>query len=114
MTTTKGAPKASPAAMGQGKKAESSAKAKAKTAKAKTASAPKERAPSRGDTMIALMREEGGATAQALAEAVGWQLHSVRGFISGTLKKRADLKVASERVDGVTRYSVVSVEAASE
>jgi hypothetical protein len=64
------------------------------------------------DTLIALMRAEGGATAQALAEAVGWQVHSVRGFIAGTLKKRADLGVTTERKDGATRYRVTDVAAA--
>ncbi len=62
--------------------------------------------PTRAETLIALMRKEGGATAKALAEAVGWQLHSVRGFISGTLKKRTDLEVVAARAEGGTRYSV--------
>lgn len=60
----------------------------------------------RADQMIAMMRAEGGATAHDLAAAVGWQVHSVRGFIAGTLKKRSDLVVATERVDGVTRYRI--------
>ena len=42
-----------------------------------------------------------------LGAAVGWQVHSVRGFIAGTLKKRSDLTVLTERKDGVTRYRVV-------
>lgn len=60
----------------------------------------------RADQLIALMRADGGATAQELAAAVGWQVHSVRGFIAGTLKKRSDLTVAAQRMDGVTRYHV--------
>ena len=64
------------------------------------------RAPTRTSLLITLMRAEGGTSAQALAEAVGWQVHSVRGFISGTLKKRTDLVVTTRRVDGVTRYAV--------
>ena len=60
----------------------------------------------RGETLIALMRQEGGATAQSLAEAVGWQVHSIRGFIAGTLKKRSDLSVSTIRRDGVTYYMV--------
>ncbi len=50
------------------------------------------------------MRSETGATASELAAAVGWQVHSVRGFIAGTLKKRAGMRVTATRVDGVTRY----------
>lgn len=70
--------------------------------------------PSRGETLIAMMRADAGATAAALAAAVGWQVHSVRGFISGTLKKRADLVVTTTRGEGGTRYRVTDAEAASQ
>jgi hypothetical protein len=73
----------------------------------------KARIPTRSETMEALMRADGGATAKTLAEAVGWQVHSVRGFISGTLKKREDIIVMAERVDGVTRYQVKNAPAAA-
>ena len=66
----------------------------------------------RTDTLIARMRGEGGASAGELAQAVGWQVHSVRGFISGTLKKRAELEVTTDKVDGVTRYRVRDRQAA--
>ena len=39
----------------------------------------------RGDTLTALMRADGGASAAELSAAVGWQVHSLRGFIAGTL-----------------------------
>lgn len=64
----------------------------------------------RANQMIAMMRADTGATAKDIAAAVGWQVHSVRGFIAGTLKKRSDLTVMATRCDGVTRYSVVDVE----
>lgn len=60
------------------------------------------------------MRTKTGETAQTLAAAVGWQVHSVRGFISGTLKKRADLELITAKVDGVTRYAIRDVAATSE
>lgn len=60
----------------------------------------------RAQTMIAMMRKPDGATAAELSAAVGWQLHSVRGFIAGTLKKRSDLTVTAERKDGATHYLV--------
>jgi hypothetical protein len=63
----------------------------------------------RADVLITLMRAEAGATAAELGAAVGWQVHSVRGFIAGTLKKRADLTVTAVREDGVTRYRVQDV-----
>ena len=84
-----------------------------KATKAKTKPAePKAVRTTKADTLIALMRADGGATAQVLAEAVGWQLHSVRGFIAGNLKKRTDLQVTATRIDGVTRYSVTEVPSA--
>ena len=71
---------------------------------------PAEHRVTRADTLIGLMRAEGGATAVELAAAVGWQVHSVRGFIAGTLKKRSDLTVTAVKQDGVTRYSVIGGE----
>ena len=67
--------------------------------------------PTREEQFIALMRCDGGATAQTLAEALGWQLHSVRGFISGKLKKRKDLVVTTARSDGATRYAIADAKA---
>jgi hypothetical protein len=60
----------------------------------------------RKQTLIDLMRVAEGATAAELGAAVGWQLHSVRGFIAGTLKKQPGLTVTAARTEGVTRYHV--------
>ena len=68
---------------------------------------PVERRVPRAETLIGLMRGEGGATAAELGAAVGWQVHSVRGFIAGTLKKRSDLAVTATREGGATRYRVI-------
>jgi hypothetical protein len=80
---------------------------------ARSATPDLERRVTRADTLIALMRADGGATAAELGEAVGWQVHSVRGFIAGTVKKRSDLTVRASRTDGVMRYRVVDVEGAA-
>ncbi len=50
--------------------------------------------------VIDLLRSEMGATLAEIVEATGWQAHSVRGAISGTLKKKHGLTVTSETVDG--------------
>jgi hypothetical protein len=50
--------------------------------------------------MVDLLRSEMGATLAEIVEATGWQAHSVRGAISGTLKKKHGLTVTSEKVDG--------------
>jgi len=42
------------------------------------------------------MRRSQGATIDEIATATGWQNHSVRGAISGVLKKRLQLVVISK------------------
>lgn len=50
--------------------------------------------------LIDLIGRKTGATIGEIVEATGWQAHSVRGAISGTLKKKLGLAVASETVEG--------------
>lgn len=50
--------------------------------------------------ILALLRREGGATLQELMAATDWQAHSVRGFLSGTLRKKMGLTVESQRAYG--------------
>jgi hypothetical protein len=56
--------------------------------------------------VIALLQQPEGATLRALRRATGWQTHSVRGFISGQLKKKLGLKVRSSQLDGERVYSL--------
>ena len=46
---------------------------------------------------LALLRRQRGATAQDLMDVTGWQAHSVRGFLSGTVRKRLGHTLRSER-----------------
>ena len=48
--------------------------------------------------LIDLLKRKKGATIDEIVEAIGWQPHSVRGAISGTLNKKLGLAVTSERV----------------
>jgi hypothetical protein len=57
-------------------------------------------------TLIALLQRPDGATLEQLASATGWQAHSVRGAISGALKKQRGIDVTSKKVDGVRVYRV--------
>ena len=62
------------------------------------------RAPKREGTklslLIDLMKRKGGATIEEAAKAIGWQHHSVRGAISGALKKKLGLEVTSTSIEG--------------
>ncbi len=57
--------------------------------------------------LIDLLTRKKGATIEEIVAATGWQPHSARGAISGTLKKKLGLAVTSERVgDGSRVYRI--------
>jgi len=101
-----GAPKIEPSkraasAKSQTKKVRIGAEPKKVTIKTNSAaSAPTIRVGTKQALLIGLMQRKTGATLDEAVEATGWQRHSVRGAISGTLKKKLGLAVASEKVDG--------------
>jgi hypothetical protein len=57
--------------------------------------------------ILDLLKQPGGITAQELSRFTGWQPHSVRGFLSGTVGKKMGLTVTSTKGDdGERNYSV--------
>jgi hypothetical protein len=50
--------------------------------------------------IIALLQRPEGAAITEIAAETGWLAHSVRGMISGALKKKLGLPVASAKVEG--------------
>ncbi len=50
--------------------------------------------------LIELLKRSKGATIEQMTAKTGWQPHSVRGAISGALKKKLGLPVTSETVEG--------------
>jgi hypothetical protein len=57
--------------------------------------------------IIRLLERAKGVTLEELMEATGWQAHSVRGFISGTLGKKLKMKIDSFRTEkGARTYRV--------
>jgi len=75
-------------------------KAKPKAAKPGEAAAdekPTPRAGTKQARMIELLKRPEGATVEQIAEATGWQHHTIRGAISGALKKKLGLTVEATR-----------------
>jgi hypothetical protein len=52
---------------------------------------------SKKSEVIDLMGRSQGATLNEIMELTGWQAHTVRGFVSGTLIKKLGLKIESFR-----------------
>jgi len=63
---------------------------------------------SKSAKIVALLKREQGATLKELMKVTKWQAHSVRGFLSGTVKKKMALEVASAQRDSGDRVYRVS------
>ena len=64
--------------------------------------------PTKQSQLIALLERKRGATLDELMHATGWQAHSVRGVMSGVLRKRLGLNVQSELLDSVRHYRITT------
>jgi hypothetical protein len=84
------------------------ATAKKKVVSAKPAPS-KTRDGSKHDQILSVLRRKQGATIAELQKVSDWQPHSVRGFLSGTVKKRLGLNLTSAKgKDGERRYSIAA------
>ena len=60
------------------------------------------------ELLIEMLRRPEGATIDQIAEATGWRNHSIRGAISGAIKKKLGLDVTSEKTDdGPRTYRII-------
>ena len=57
-------------------------------------------------TLVTLMRRPEGAEIEEMMVATGWQAHSVRGAISGSVKKALWLEVSSVKEVDVRVYRI--------
>jgi len=120
---TKSHPVDEPRSVGERTKRQRRAKAAHKGAKAKALKRQtdkKSAAPSRGrvkpaaaktkqQACLDLLNRAEGATVEELQTAIGWQQHSVRGFLAGAVKKKLGLTLLSEKPDaGPRRYRVAT------
>ena len=90
------------------KKAKSGKKASpAKKAPTGAKKAARARDGSKAAKILDLLKRPNGATAKELIKATGWQPHSIRGFLSGTVGKKMKLTVVSTKgEDGERNYSI--------
>jgi len=59
--------------------------------------------------VLDLLKRKGGVTAKELLKVTGWQPHSLRGFLSGTVGKKMGLTLVSAKGgDGERTYSIES------
>ena len=88
----------------QGKPARKSTAAKPAPKAKKTAQAPASapRKGSKATQVIAMLQRKNGATLSEIAEKMGWQKHTVRGFMAGAMKK-AGYQVESFKPKGGER-----------
>ena len=61
------------------------------------------------DRMLTLLSRPEGASVEELMQVTDWQIHSVRGFLAGTVKKKLGFTLASSISEGgVRRYRIES------
>ena len=58
--------------------------------------------------LVELLRNPDGTTIAVMMAATGWQAHSVRGAISGSIKKALGLEVLSEKTEAGRVYRIVA------
>ncbi|MEI9930579.1 MAG: DUF3489 domain-containing protein [Rhizomicrobium sp.] len=57
-------------------------------------------------SIITLLRRPNGASIGDLCKATGWQAHSVRGALSGAIKKKLGLALTTEKTAGTRLYRI--------
>ena len=56
--------------------------------------------------LVSLLQREHGATLHEMAEATGWQHHSVHGAMSGALKKKLQLQITATKEERGRVYRI--------
>lgn len=65
--------------------------------------------PSKSETILQALKRKRGASLEELCTITGWKTHSIRGHISGTLRKKKKLDVSSNLTkSGVRRYRLIA------
>jgi uncharacterized protein DUF3489 len=70
---------------------------------------------SKKDLVLRLLRRQNGASVTELAEATAWQSHSVRGFLTATVRKKLELPlISTKEPGGARRYHIAALKPAKE
>lgn len=91
---------------GKGQRVPERAKAKAKPQRSGNGTKDRIEGESKQATLIRFLERSEGATIEEMAKATDWQHHSVRGVISGVLKKRLGLSITSEKSERGRIYRI--------
>jgi hypothetical protein len=86
-----------PAKRGRAKRKANAAPASGSEGDAQPTAKPTPRAGTKQAQMIEMLKRPEGATVEQIAAATGWQHHTIRGAISGALKKKLGLTVKATR-----------------
>lgn len=63
---------------------------------------------SKSETILQALKRKRGASLNELCKITGWKTHSIRGHISGTLRKKKKLNISSDLTKtGVRRYRLI-------
>jgi hypothetical protein len=68
---------------------------------------------SKQSRVVAMLQSPAGVSIAAMMKATGWQQHSVRGFLAGVVRKKLNLKLSSQKVDGYRLYRIVGRDGAN-
>ena len=69
-----------------------------------------EKSSSKQSRVLAMLQSPQGATIAAMMQATDWRQHSVRGFLAGVVRKRLQLNLTSDKVDGARVYRIKAAE----
>lgn len=82
-----------------------------KTPASPSAARPQPQHTSKAAQVLAALHQPQGATLGELMQATGWQAHSVRGFLSGTVRKRLNQPLLTEVTAAGRRYRLAEAPA---
>ena len=78
-----------------------------------SAAVPRARTGTKHAKVVAMLRDQAGATIAAIMAATGWQQHSVRGFLAGVVRKKLGLNLVSEPGENGRVYRISDGKASS-